>query len=279
MARKKTAAKTQDTEMVEAEDKPLATSEADLFSRFADDAGAGTENLTQDDLAIPYLTILQSNSPQLKRSDGAYVEGAVEGDFYNSVLEDVHKDELFIIPCAYQKMLVEWVPRDQGGGLVAQHTPESTVAKAAKEANVRDSAGRLMSADGKHMMVDTAYHFVLYSSDDLDGWVTAVVSMTSTQLKASRKWNSLITNRMINTSAGRVQAPSFAQVFSAHSVPQANDKGSWMGWKIEPRGLVTDPDLYTQAREFSQLVRSGAVRASVEEPIETEATNDDSGVI
>lgn len=276
MARKKTAA-TKSTEVAEVEERAL-TSSVDLSDQFANDSGAGTENLTQDDLAIPYLTILQSNSPQLKRSDGAYVEDAVEGDFYNSVLEDVHHGELYIIPCAYQKMLVEWVPRDQGGGLVAQHSPESTVAKAAKEANVRDSAGRLMSADGKHMMVDTAYHFVLYYADESNGWLTAVISMTSTQLKASRKWNSHITSRMVDTSSGRVQAPSFAQVFLAYSVPQSNDKGSWMGWKIEPHALVDDADLYAQAREFSQLVRSGAVRASVEEPVET-TSNDDSGVI
>jgi len=52
------------------------------FSGFA---GEGFQGLGKDDLAIPFLVILQSGSPQLKRSEGEYIPGAAEGMLYNSV--------------------------------------------------------------------------------------------------------------------------------------------------------------------------------------------------
>jgi len=43
------------------EDAPLAISSEDLLAF----AGQGTEGLGTDDLAIPFINVLQSNSPQL----------------------------------------------------------------------------------------------------------------------------------------------------------------------------------------------------------------------
>lgn len=41
--------------------------------------GTGLEEAGVGDYAIPFLRVLQSMSPQLKKSDGQYIQGAEEG--------------------------------------------------------------------------------------------------------------------------------------------------------------------------------------------------------
>lgn len=86
--------------------KPGALVEAGAFEEFA---GAGLGGLGKDDLAIPFLTILQSNSPQVKRSDGEYVEGAQEGMLFNTVtkqLIDTATQDVYVVACAYELSLI-----------------------------------------------------------------------------------------------------------------------------------------------------------------------------
>ena len=48
-------------------------------------AGLGLENVTNDDITIPRLAIIQSGSPQRKKKDEKYIEGADEGMIFNTV--------------------------------------------------------------------------------------------------------------------------------------------------------------------------------------------------
>ena len=45
---------------------------------------SGFEEVTADDLAIPFIRLLAQLSPQLQKQEGAYVKGAEAGDFYNT---------------------------------------------------------------------------------------------------------------------------------------------------------------------------------------------------
>ena len=61
-----------------------ATSVA-VASRFAELSISGFEEVASDALAIPFIRLLQAGSPQVKKNDAQYVEGAGEGDIYNTV--------------------------------------------------------------------------------------------------------------------------------------------------------------------------------------------------
>ena len=50
------------------------------MSIFEEDAGVGNENITQDDLALPFLKILSGLDPLLDE-----LEDARKGDIYNTV--------------------------------------------------------------------------------------------------------------------------------------------------------------------------------------------------
>ena len=56
-----------------------------LASDSKDASGFGNLDMSRD-IAIPYINILQSNSPQLNPSKAEHVEGAKVGQFYNTCL-------------------------------------------------------------------------------------------------------------------------------------------------------------------------------------------------
>ena len=80
---------------------------------FAADAGAGVTNLGSEDLAIPFLKILQKMSPELDELDNAKA-----GDIYNTVTKEgvKGKDGVRVINCAYTLQYIEWEPRGTGTG-------------------------------------------------------------------------------------------------------------------------------------------------------------------
>ena len=57
---------------------------------FEDDAAKGLGNISQEDLALPFLKILGQLSPEVNKRDGKYVEGAEPGMIFNSVSGELY---------------------------------------------------------------------------------------------------------------------------------------------------------------------------------------------
>jgi hypothetical protein len=228
---------------------------------FAADAGMGMEGMTSQDMAIPFFNILQKLSPQLDT-----LQNAKAGNIFNTVTEEVFKD-IVVIPCAYKREFVEWKPREQGGGLVGQHSITSAVVTDAKNVN-----GKLTTPSG-NILVETAYHFVLRVELDTGVMEPGLITMSSTQLKKNRRWNSLMNNLKVKGPTGMVTPARFSHMYKLGSVGEQNDKGAWMGWTIDIVGQVTEPGLYQAARDFAQQVGSGLVRTAAPDQDHTESSN------
>ncbi|MCK5018922.1 MAG: hypothetical protein KAS32_17805 [Candidatus Peribacteraceae bacterium] len=101
------------------------TSETALTPKY--DYGAfgdsGYEGTSRDDFSIPYLSVLQQLSPQLKKKDAAYIENAEEGMLLNTVTQEVYDgaEGVLFQPCATEHAFVEWIPRKAGGGCAGVH--------------------------------------------------------------------------------------------------------------------------------------------------------------
>lgn len=228
------------------------------------DAGAGLDFGAQD-MAIPFLMALQSGSPQVKRGE-QQVPGAAEGDIFNTITGEIFKSGIGVnvIPCAYQKRWVEWRPRESGGGFVAQHESEAIMA------SCKRVDGKDVLPNG-NVIVTTAYHYVIVISPNGD-YSMAVISMASTQLKKSRKWNSLIANQKMTTKDGRKFTPAmYAVMYKLDTVPESNERGAWSGWHIEVAEPVVDPLLYREAKAFAESVRSGKTSASAPPATDTDS--------
>ena len=88
------------------------------LSLFIKDAGQGLENMDKDDLALPFLKLLQSGSDETKKKHANYVEGAEAGMFYNTVTKKLYSGEkgIEVIPCFYKLTFPEWAPFERKEG-------------------------------------------------------------------------------------------------------------------------------------------------------------------
>jgi|TARA_R110002033_G_scaffold75263_2_gene126731 hypothetical protein len=224
-------------------------------------AGRGLENITNDDITIPRLAIVQAGSPQRKKKDEKYIEGAEEGNIFNTVTNQLYSDSITVIPCGYRKSYVEWVPREKGGGLVAVHDmkPEGT----------KTDPKTRKSMLGENQIVDTAEHFVLVKKDK--SFEPAVLTMTSSNLSVSRKWNTLLKMKKMNIKGQMVEPPSFLYMFKLATINAENDLGSWFKYKLEEVGQVSSKEIFGQAEALSDSVSEGKVKAS--EPVDTDTSS------
>lgn len=240
-----------------------------LAAQYSEDSGSGFEETSAESFAIPFLSILQSGSPQVKKSDGAYIKGAEEGMLYNSVTGELYGEEgVEVIPCHYTHRFIEWKTREAGGGFVAEHLPSDPIVTA----TVRDDKGRNITSNGTQVS-DTRNHYVLIRT--ADGLTPAIMSLSSSQLKKSKKWMSMMQGQKIkNPTTGMFeQAPMFSNSYRVTTVPESNDKGSWFGYDFKLSGKVTDVSEYAEAKNFSHAIKAGQTR--VERNMETEAPSNE----
>jgi hypothetical protein len=91
--------------------------------------------------------------------------------------------------------------------------------------------------------------------------------MKSTQLKKSRKWNSMMQSVKVQGKNGLFTPPMYSQLYRLSSVPEGNDKGKWFGWEIERMGAVESADLYNAAKSFAQSIGAGDVKVKHESDV------------
>ena len=223
---------------------------------FEEDAAKAVGKLGQEDLALPFLKILGQLSPEVNKRDGKYVEGAEPGMIYNSVSGDLYDGAkgIDVIPAFYKLEYVEWKDRGEGaGGPVAVHDSSSDIMSQTKaDANFKD---RLPNGN---YVEKTASHFVIITGDSP---TTALISMKSTQLKISRKWNSMMSGIKLKGKNGLYTPASFSHIYKLKTTQMSNDKGTWFGWEVSKVGPITDASIYQQAKSFSESISKGAVKA------------------
>ena len=85
---------------------------------YVSDSGMGLENVDKQDLALPFLKLLQSGSDETKKKHAKYVEGAEAGMFYNTVTKKLYNGEkgIEVIPVFYKMTYPEWAPFEKREG-------------------------------------------------------------------------------------------------------------------------------------------------------------------
>jgi len=223
---------------------------------FEEDAAKGLGKLGQEDLALPFLKILGQLSPEVNKRDGKYVEGAEPGMIFNSVSGELYDGMkgITVVPRFYKLEYIEWKDRGEGsGGPVQIHDSSSDIMSQTKtDANYKD---RLPNGN---YVEKTASHFVLITNPTA---ATALISMKSTQLKISRKWNSMMAGIKMKGKNGLFTPASFSHEYRLRTVQQSNDKGTWFGWEVQKIGPVENAELYQQAKVFAESISKGNVKA------------------
>jgi len=193
-------------------------------------------------------------SPEVNKRDGKYVEGAEPGKIINTVTNALY-DTINVIPVFYKRQYIEWQDRGTtgSGAPVAIHDADSDIVN--QTTRGKDYKDRLPNGN---YLDNTASHFVLTVGDNPS---TALISMKSTQLKVSRKWNSMMMGIKMQGKNGLFTPPTYSHIYKLSTTQMSNDKGTWFGWDVSKVGPVENADLYGTAKAFAESVGKGEVQA------------------
>jgi len=231
---------------------------------FEADANQGAQNISQEDLALPFLKVLGQLSPEVNKRDAKHVEGAEPGKIINTVTNELF-DEIQIVPCHYKRQYIEWQDRGTSTGApVAIHEADSDIIS--QTSRGKDYKDRLPNGN---YLDNTAQHFVLAVGKTPQ---TALISMKGTQLKVSRKWNSMMMGIKMQGKNGLFTPPTYSHIYNLKTVQMSNDKGTWFGWDVTKVGPVTDKNIYDMAKNFATSVGKGEVQTKPEVQEQTKKT-------
>ena len=220
---------------------------------FEADANQGAQNIAQEDLALPFLKILGQLSPEVNKRDGKYVEGAEPGKIINTVTNQLF-DTLQVVPVFYKRQYIEWQDRGTSTGApVAIHEADSDIIS--QTSRGKDYKDRLPNGN---YLENTANHFVVLISGSTPS--TALISMKATQLKISKKWNTMMMSIKMKGKNGLFTPPTYSHIYRLKTVQMSNDKGTWYGWDVSKQDAIKDKGAYEIARTFATRLSKGDVR-------------------
>ena len=248
--------------------KKSAELSTDVMDDILEFAGEGA-SYDSSEMQIPFVRVLQAMSPQLKKREADYIDGAEQGDMFNTVTAQYFGGDkgVTVIPCYQTTKYLEFTPRDQGGGFRGEIPPTDPILQRTE----RQGSKEILPTGNELVKSDQHYCLVI----DADGISQPVViDMKSTQLKVSRRWKTQIAMQKIKhpKTGAMVVPPLFATVWKITTVEESNDQGTWFTPSVEKVGLVESRDLMLEAKAFRDSVAAGEVKAASEERVPTTAS-------
>ena len=172
----------------------------------------GFEGTTSDTFKIPFLKILQKQSPEVDKDDPNHVKGAEYGTYLNTATKQTYKSFNAVVLKIEHNLLV-WKP-DRGGlvGIFDKSMEGQIVAK-------RDG---LFKLDQEGNEIDDTISIYFMNADDPTD--IFVLPLSRTGFKYGQAFATRIRALKMNGKAVKV---TWAGVWSIGIAQDKNDKGSW----------------------------------------------------
>ena len=239
----------------------------EIDSLLLEDCGLGMEEMSTEDFMIPRIMILQALSPRVNKNKGDYIKDSEPGMILETIDNTLFDGEtgITVVPVYFRRTFLEWKDRSI---LVKDHGLNVLVDFTVDDKNVRTVVGT------DHRLIETAEYYVLLVDNETGTHFPAVLSMSGSQLRKSRKWNSMMNNVKIQHPSGEgvVTPATFYMSYSLVTCPESNDAGDWFGWSISKDSptlsLKNGKDIYLAGRDLLKRIKSGEVKAK--EPVSTE---------
>ncbi len=196
------------------------------------DVAVGNENLSADDLTVPYISLLQSISKPCTKGSPEYIKGATAGMFYNTVTKEV-SDEILCANMFVNTVFSVNKKRNLGDDFQGEFA-NSEDAMEHLEAEGLNPADYDIKENHKHTLA-------LFNEKTGDLESAAIFSFRNTALKASRMWNTQIVSSYPN-------ADRFAGIWKVTPQMQSNNLGQWYTPNIELAGYPS-PEVYDILKE------------------------------
>jgi len=247
--------------------KKNAELSTDVMDFINESTGEGTV-FDSSELQIPFIRLIQAMSPQLSKKKTEYIEGASQGDAFNTVTKERWDGEtgLTVIVCVQTTKYLEFVPRESGGGFQGEISASDPVLFK----TTRNGAKEILPNGNE--VVKSDQHFCLVVNDD-GSTQPAIIDMKSTQLKVSKRWKSMISmERPLDTGK---KPDCYTMKWRLTSIEQSNDKGTFANWEVHKRGFADTIQQMKEGRAFRESILAGAVKAAPEESSSSSDNGDD----
>jgi hypothetical protein len=224
----------------------LAVAQETMPTFMDPDKKRGQEGVGVEDLTIPRLQLIQDLSPQRKKTDPQYIDGAEEGMLFNSVTKALYGTEVVFIPCFYRKEWVIWKAQSEGGGFLGAYPTE---AEAKAEFRAQDLDGQVdKKGNPIYEINDTGQQFGLIVTPDGHA-EDIVISLSKTKRKVDRQLNTII------KMAG---GDRFSRMYKIRAVQDENAAGqNYYNFGVELLGFVSNEDLYRRAESLYEAIAGG----------------------
>lgn len=251
-------------ELTKKENFNLTQADEEALALMQADAEVYQDDTSAEDLAMPRLVLLQSNSKPCKKSEPEYVKGAEEGDLYNSLTRKVVAGDegVYFVPVKRRVVYLHWRDVDSGGGLIESFGEDPTEFMKVEP----NEKGRRRTSENTEIV--KTYETFGYVVDRESGEYSEVLlSLASTQAKKQKRFNSLI--RSLTLPGGK-QAPEYAGLYKITTTPESNDQGSWYTFEFTAAGWTlaipnTGKMIYESAKNFADMVKADDVNVKYEQ--------------
>lgn len=200
------------------------------------DSFRGSEDVTAKDIILPRIDVLQALSPQIKKSNPQYIEGAEQGIIFNTLSGELYDGNITFIPVVFKREFIVWQDREAGGGFRGAFP---TAEEAEHERQM------LENPDG-HEVVETHVHFILLVHED-GRTEEAVLSLSKSKRKVSRKLNSLVQ---------MVPGDRFSRVYKLSPIEVDGPKGEYWSFEVASMGYASR-ELYEAGQRTYEAITRG----------------------
>jgi len=216
------------------------------------DTMEGFEDINGNTMSIPFVRILQKLSPQLDKKKPEYIQGAEEGDWFNSVTKEVYGAAINAVVLKFERVYIEWKPNR--GGFVGYHTVEN-----AERIAVDTTFGNWKTKEGNELSENYVY-MLLIDGHEKEGVV--VLSLSSSAIKVAREWNRLMTTHVMSNGQ---KAKPYYLVWNISSDYKENDKGTWYMPKIKFMRYINEEQYAITGTERKALPSKKVDYAQIEQ--------------
>jgi hypothetical protein len=190
------------------------------------DLAQKNSKFTQEELVIPRLKILQPLNPELSEGGPQYVENAKPGMFYNTNSGKLTsgKTGMTVTIIGHQRNYVEWVPRQNGGGLVKVWGQDEGWRNNVEPEKQND--WQPVTKNGN--IIAKVRTFLLFDIDTETGeYDPSFMGLQGTQTRVASAVCSMLMQSKMKIAGKVYTAPFYFYTYKMTLDTMRNEKGSW----------------------------------------------------
>lgn len=205
----------------------VAEYDEEMLKAMGGDAGRGVSTRAED-VIVPLIYILQSQSPQALRQKAEYIDGAIAGNFwYRGTKTVVDGDEgMPVVLCHMSTKWIEWAVERGPGSLRGRYDKKPSDAQ--WEPDPKDPrTGKWMMPSGDTYVAETK-EMVVICVETGDAYV---LPCSGSNIGTARAWNTACGRKRVPSTDAK--SPLWGYVWRLKTVAKSNDKGDWFGLAFE----------------------------------------------